>query len=321
MGARRLCHATQRIAPAEVRALTCMFWELARIASPEMLPATLPLPHLNCSRPMPGGKDAEGESMATRRELIEAVGERYRSADRENKGKVLDEFVAITGFHQKHAMRLLRAKPLTTETTRPERRIYDEAVRGALLVLWKASDRLCGKRLQPLIPILIEAMEGHGHLNLDPAIKARLLQMSRATIDRALQSAKGNSQKVRRRGGAGSELRRSVPIRTFSEWGDPAPGYMEADLVSHSGPVAKGSWAWTLTLTDITTGWTESAPLLVREQTLLVEVLKEGRKLMPFPLLGFDSDNDSVFINETARDYCAATEIAFTRCRSYRKND
>lgn len=145
--------------------------------------------------------------------------------------------------------------------------------------------------------------------------------MSSATIDRALQNAKGNGQKVRRRGVAGSELRRSVPIRTFSDWGDAAPGHMEADLVSHSGPVAKGSWAWTLTLTDIATGWTECAPLLVREQTLLVEVLKELRKLMPFPLLGFDSDNDSVFINETVRDYCATTEIAFTRCRPYRKND
>ncbi|MBF5089847.1 transposase family protein [Novosphingobium sp. NBM11] len=260
-------------------------------------------------------------SMATRRELIEAVGARYRSADRASKGKVLDEFVAITGFHRKHAMRLLRAEPLIRETTRPERRIYNEAVRGALLVLWEASDRLCGKRLRPLIPILIEAMEGHGHLDLDPAIKARLLQMSPATIDRILRIAKGNNQKVRRRGVAGSELRRSVPIRTFSDWGDPALGYMEADLVSHSGPVAKGSWAWTLTLTDIATGWTECAPLLVREQTLLVEVLKELRKLMPFPLLGFDSDNDSVFINETVRDYCAATEIAFTRCRPYRKND
>lgn len=218
-------------------------------------------------------------------------------------------------------MRLLRMKPSSRETTRPERRIYDEAVHAALIVLWEASDRLCGKRLRPLIPILIEAMENHGHLDLDPAIKAKLLQMSPATIDRALQNAKGNSQKVRRRGVAGSELRRSVPIRTFSDWGDPAPGHIEADLVSHSGPVAKGSWAWTLTLTDIATGWTECAPLLVREQTLLVEVLKELRKQMPFPLLGFDSDNDSVFINETVRDYCAATEITFTRCRPYRKND
>ncbi len=171
------------------------------------------------------------------------------------------------------------------------------------------------------MPILIESMEVHGHLNLDPAIKAKLLQMSAATIDRALKTVRENSPKARRRGVAATALRRSVPVRTFTDWEDPAPGHMEADLVSHSGPVAKGSWAWTLTLTDIATGWTECAPLLVREQTLLVAVLSEVRKAMPFPLLGFDSDNDSVFINETLRDYCAETGVTFTRCRPYRKND
>jgi hypothetical protein len=164
-------------------------------------------------------------------------------------------------------------------------------------------------------------MENHGHLDLDPAIKAKLLQMIAATIDRALRTVREASPKARRRGVAATALRRSVPVRTFTDWEDPAPGHMEADLVSHSGPVAKGSWAWTLTLTDIATGWTECAPLLVREQTLLVAVLSELRKVMPFPLLGFDSDNDSVFINETLRDYCAATGVAFTRCRPYRKND
>lgn len=260
-------------------------------------------------------------SMATRRELVEAVGERYRAANRSSKCKVLDEFVAVTGFHRKHAMRILRQEAPPRKTDRPERKIYTEAVRTALIVLWEASDRLCGKRLRPLIPILIEAMEGHGHLDLDPGIKTKLLQMSSATIDRALRTTKESSPKPRRRGVAGSELRRSVPIRTFDDWGDPAPGHMEADLVSHSGPIAKGSWTWTLTLTDIATGWTECAPLLVREQTLLVAVLSELRKLMPFPLLGFDSDNDSVFINETVRDYCAATGVTFTRCRPYRKND
>jgi hypothetical protein len=202
--------------------------------------------------------------MATRRELVEAVGERYRSADRASKGKVLDEFVAVTGLHRKHTMRVLRTKAAAREAARPERRIYTEAARTALITLWEASDRLCGKRLRPLMPILIEAVEGHGHLDLEPTIRTKLLQMSAATIDRALRTVKESGLKPRRRGVIGSELRRSIPIRTFGDWGDPAPGHIEADLVSHSGPVAKGSWAWTLTLTDIATGWTECAPLLVR---------------------------------------------------------
>lgn len=261
-------------------------------------------------------------SMATRRELVEAVGERYRAADRASKGRVLDEFVAVTGFHRKHAMRLLGTKqPAEAEGPRVGRRIYGEAVRIALVTLWEASDRLCGKRLRPLIPVLLEAMERHGHLELAPDIKTKLTTMSAATIDRALRDVKAASRVPRRRGVAGTALRRSVPIRTFDDWGDPAPGHIEADLVSHSGPVAKGSFAWTFTLTDIATGWTECAPLLVREQTVLVAVLEELRKLMPFELLGLDTDNDSVFINETVRHYCASSGIAFTRCRPYRKND
>jgi len=260
--------------------------------------------------------------MATRAELIEAIGKRYRSADRESKGRVLDEFVAVTGFHRKHAMRLLRTGgPVTPPGVRLERRIYDEAARTTLIVLWEAADRICGKRLRPLIPILLEAMERYGHLDLAPEVKSQVMKMSAATIDRALRAAKVGGRASRRRGVAGSALRRSVPVRTFDDWGDPAPGHIEADLVSHSGPVAKGSFAWTFTLTDIATGWTECAPLLVREQTVLVAVLDELRKLMPFALLGFDTDNDSVFINETVRDYCAASDIAFTRCRPYRKND
>jgi hypothetical protein len=244
-------------------------------------------------------------SMATRGELVKVVGERYRSADRESKRAILDGFVAVTGFHRKHAMRLLRSKEFAAgDSLRGKRRIYDEAARTALVVLWEAADRLCGKRLRPLIPILLEAMERHGHLNMAPDVKTKLTTMSAATIDRALRDAKASSRGPRRRGVAGTELRRSIPIRTFDDWGDPAPGHIEADLVSHSGPVAKGSFAWTFTLTDLATGWTECAPLLVREQAVLVAVLDEVRKLMPFPLLGFDTDNDSVFINETVRDYC-----------------
>jgi hypothetical protein len=110
-------------------------------------------------------------------------------------------------------------------------------------------------------------------------------------------------------------------VRTFSDWGDPPPGFVEADLVAHSGPSASGAFVQTLVLTDIATGWTECAPLLLREQTLLVGVLGELRSLLPFPLLGLDTDNDTVFMNETLRDYCRDAGIELTRCRPYRKND
>jgi hypothetical protein len=195
-------------------------------------------------------------------------------------------------------------------------------VREALIVLWEASDRVCGKRLRPLLPVLLEAMERHGHLQLAPEMRTGVLAMSAATIDRALREVKERaSGRKRRRTPPSAAVRRSVPVRTFADWQDPAPGFVEADLVAHSGPTTRGSFVQTLVLTDIATGWTECAPLLVREQALLTEVLDEVRKLLPIPLLGFDTDNDTVFLNATVRDYCRSAGVAFTRCRPYRKND
>ncbi len=261
--------------------------------------------------------------MAARDELVAAVAERYARGDRGERGRILDEFAAVTGYHRKHAMRLLRAGQVNRRRgPRPGRRIYDEAVREALIVVWEASDRICSKRLQPLLPLLVEAMERHGPVQLAPEVRTRLLAMSAATIDRALGDVRRQAgTATRRRSAPSAAIKRSVPVRTFDDWDDPPPGFVEADLVAHSGPVTRGSFVQTLVLTDIATGWTECAPLLVREQRLLTEVLGELRTLLPFPLLGLDTDNDSVFMNETVRDYCQQVGIEFTRCRPYRKND
>ena len=262
-------------------------------------------------------------SMATRDELVVALAGRYATGNRMERGRLLDEFVALSGLHRKHAMRLLRAgQPGHRAGPRPGRRLYNEAVREALIVIWEASDRVCGKRLRPLVPILVEAMERHGHIQLEPEVRAGLEAMSAATIDRALRKVRepGGGRK-RRNAPPSAAIRRSVPVRTFDGWDDPAPGFVEADLVAHGGPSAKGSFVQTLTLTDIATGWTECAPLLFREQKLLTEVLSAVRKRMPFALLGFDTDNDSVFMNETVKSYCDEAGLVFTRCRPYRKND
>jgi len=219
-------------------------------------------------------------------------------------------------------MRLVRCDPDGSQTAgrRNRSRIYQDVERDALIPLWEAADRVCGKRLKALLPILIEAMERHGHIDLAPEIRAKLLSMSAATIDRALRCVREQSGRQRRRSIA-SALRRSIPVRTSADWGDPAPGFVEADLVAHGGPSARGSFVHTFVLTDIATGWTECAPRLVREQKLLSTVLTELRKQLPFPLRGLDTDNDSVFMNETLKVYCEEAGIVFTRCRPYRKND
>ena len=181
--------------------------------------------------------------MAARDELVAAVADRYAQGDRGERGRILDEFAAVTGYHRKHAMRLLRAGQVNRRCgPRPGRRVYDDAVREALIVVWEASDRICGKRLRPLLPILLEAMERHGHLHPVPEVRTRLLAMSAATIDRALRDIRRQAGKAtRRRSAPSAAVRRSVPVRTFADWDDPPPGFVEADLVAHSGPVARAA--------------------------------------------------------------------------------
>src|ERR1700712_273611 len=208
-------------------------------------------------------------SMATRDELLAALAARDRGSGREGETGLLDEFASVTGLHRKHAMRLLRAGPSgQAPASRPGRRVYDEAVREALIVLWEASDRVCGKRLKAMIPTLLPAMERHGHFDLVPKIRAALLAISAATIDRALAPQRERSGSGTRRRRSPSALRQSIPVRPFSGRNDPPPGFIEVDLVAHSGPVASGAFLQTLVLTDIATGWTECAPLLFREPKL-----------------------------------------------------
>ena len=217
-------------------------------------------------------------STAARDELVTALARRYAVCTRAEKTRILDEFEAVTGFHRKHAMRVLRADATRRHAEgRVGRRIYDDAVRDALVVLREASDRICGKRLKALMPTLVEAMERHGHLKLGPEIRTGLLAMSAATVDRSLRKVREQAGgRRRRRTAPPSSVRGSIPVRTFSDWDDPAPGFAEADRVAHRGPVTRGSLVQTLVVTDIATGWIECAPVPYREQTLLREVLTRG---------------------------------------------
>ena len=254
---------------------------------------------------------------------MRVVTERYQRASKRDRRRILDQFVAITGYHRKHSIRLLNS---TAELVAPRRttrfRVYDEAVRKALIVLWEASDRICGKRLKALLPTLVPALERHGHLRLDGAIRDKLLSASAATIDRLLADMRAVVRgSTRSKPRAKTAVQRKVPIRTFGDWKEPRPGYVEADLVSHCGQDPGGSYAHTLVLTDVCSGWTECMALAVREGTLIVDAIERLRTSMPFPLLGVDTDNGSEFLNETLLAYCEKHGIEFTRSRPYRKND
>lgn len=262
--------------------------------------------------------------MATRQELILTVGRRYREASRGQRGDILDEFTKITGYHRKHAIRVLsKASPPPENASKTRPRIYDDVVIDVLILLWEASDRLCGKRLKALIPSLLGAMERHGHLDLDACVKDKLLTMSAASIDRALKPTRSKiSAFGKRRQGSGNTFKRQIPVRTFSDWNDPAPGFMEVDLVEHCGGVKQdGNFVHSLVMTDIASGWTECLSMQVRNQLLVVEGIAKAQSVLPFSIVGIDTDNGSEFINEVVFTYCKGMGYEQTRSRPYRKND
>ena len=264
-----------------------------------------------------------------KQELLATIRDRYRASSKREKSLILDEFIAVTGHHRKHGIRLLgqsgNDRRAAAGGKKGPTQLRRCRCRQALIVVWEAADRICGKRLKAALPHLVEFMERHGHLDLDPRVRQRLLAASAATLDRLLQPIRTPaSRRLRRR--RNQSPGRNIPVRTFADWNAPPPGFLEIDLVVHHGGSLWGSMIHSLVATDICTGWTEAVPLLAREQSLVVAGLEAIGRQLPFPVKGIDSDNDSVFINETLTNetltqYCAERGIEFTRSRPYRKND
>src|ERR1022692_966159 len=260
-------------------------------------------------------------SKTARKEIVQALRVRYGRATKFEKGLILGEFTAVSGYHRKHAIRLLSSlMKVPVKTVMASRRVYDEAVKAALTIIWEAADRICGKRLKAAIPNLIRAMEKHGHLHLDPAIRKLVLAVSAATIDRLLTPVRKGAG-ARRRRHAKKRVSRAIPIKAFSDWKDPAPGFLEIDFVVHGGGSMAGKYLHSLVVTDVCSGWVEAVALLAREQNLVIAGLDRIREQLPVVALGIDSDNDGAFINDTLATYCQKQAITFTRSRPHHSND
>jgi hypothetical protein len=263
-------------------------------------------------------------SFQARRELLARVAGRYREADRAQKSTILDEFVAATGYARKYALRLL-SQPVAPPPLRrpcPRPRVYGPEVQEALAAAWAAANFICAKRLVPFLPQLVDALERHGHLVLTDEVRGQLMAISPATVDRILRPLRQtDNPRGHTTTKAGGLLKHQVPVRTFADWEEQRPGFMEADLVAHCGTSPHGVFLNTLVLTDIATGWTECVPLLYRCQEEVLLGLGRARRLLPFALLGLDTDNGSEFLNAQLLAYCRQEEITFTRGRAYKKND
>ena len=271
-------------------------------------------------------------TMKERQSVIAVMQERYRKARKKLKRQILDECCQLTGYNRAYASHLLRHyKPAlkrkekarspspSKKTTAP---YYDEKVKRELVRIWMIMDCVCGKRLQPILSEIIPRLEKHREIKLSREVREKLLKVSSATIDRLLAEEKKTlSAGSRSHTKPGTLLKSQIPIRTFSEWDDARPGFVEIDLVAHDGGDAQGEYLHTLDVTDVCTAWTETMGVRNKSQVAVFEALIEIREQLPFDLLGIDSDNGGEFINNHLLRYCLKEQITFTRARNYRKND
>jgi hypothetical protein len=262
-------------------------------------------------------------SKKSKSELIETNRAGYLKASRKEKQEKLDFLVESTGYNRKYLIRKLRHPRRSKSLKGPGRKQkYGGQVIVVLEKLWEWSGRICGKRLKPYLPELIQKAEKFGHLQLTDEIRKQLLSMSAATIDRRLHSARFKTPgKGLCTTKPGALLKSQIPVRIFTPWDEEVPGFMEADLVAHCNDNVAGAYHYTLTVTDIATGWTECIAIPGKTQKAVNQAISEIRSRLPFPLLGVDSDNGAEFINDLFFRYCQSNHISFTRCRPYKKND
>ena len=262
----------------------------------------------------------------TRRSIVEyteAVRERYLRSTKKVKTRILDEFVAATGLHRKAAIRLLNGGSKPSGKKRSGRpKLYGLESMAALKVAWEATDRLCSKRFHPFVPEMVGILKRNGELDVTEEAEGQLYRMSPSTIDRILRRWRGDGV---RRGLSttkpGTLLKHSIPIRTFKEWNENKPGFLEADLVAHCGDSVEGFYLTTLSTVDVATGWCEPVAVWGKGQERVKGAVYDVRKRLPMPMLGLDSDNGSEFINQSLYEYCQRNGITFTRSRPYKKND
>jgi hypothetical protein len=275
-------------------------------------------------------------TMKERRSVTAVVAKRYQKATKKGKGTILGEYTQLTGYNRCYVAFLLRnhgrrmrisnntvlVGECRKKVKRTRDRTYDDEVVRVLKKIWLIMGFICGKRLKPELKEVIPILERYKEIELDKTIREKLLRISAATIDRVLAvERKKRSLRQRSRTKPGTLLKHQIPIRTFSEWDEQRPGFVEIDLVGHEGGDPSGEYIQTLDMTDVCTGWTETQAVKNKAQVWVFEALKEIRRRLPFKLSGIDSDNGSEFINSHLYCYCEEERVTFTRARAYRKND
>lgn len=268
-------------------------------------------------------------NMHTKHELTKGILERYLKASREQKTKILDEFCATTKYDRKYAIAKLRKLQLTPHPkdsiagkhTRHRKRRYDSYVEAVVFQIYEVLGGIGARRIHPQLRTILEKGVAFGHIKTDPMTEAKVVSMSKSTLDRMVtQIRRRNSIKGISTTRPGILLKTEIPLRV-GVWEETDPGFSEIDLVAHCGDNASGMFISTLNCTDIATQWFEAEPVMGKAQERIIEGLELIEARLPYVLGGIDSDNGSEFINRQLYEYCLKKDIVFTRSRPYKKND
>lgn len=260
-------------------------------------------------------------SLSARRELLEHYRKDYSSASRSEKSKILTAVCESTGWNRKYAIGEMKGDPRVRKRTKRKRKsVYGPNEEAALVKVWKLSGFLASKRLAPFLPEFLDTLQRHDELTLPKLVDERLRKISASSIDRLLRRHRSSQPRSASFTKSGP-LKRQVAMRRGTDWDDAKPGYCEVDTVAHSGGDMSGEFYWTLSLTDVSTGWYEGAALRSKSQSETLRHIQSIRARLPFQLLGIDSDNGGEFINYHLLKFCQDEKIVFTRCRPYVKND
>ena len=266
--------------------------------------------------------------MGQRKAVLVSQVKAWPKATKAEKTAILDHLVAVNGWHRDHARKMLRRAVAGHDPNRPRAQRdpvyrYDPAVIDALVTCWVVLDGPTGKRLHPALPDLTTALIAHGELHCTPDTLAALLRMSPATIDRRLKPHRTGliATKGRSMTKPGSLLKASIPMKTWHEWNETVPGFLQIDLVAHEGGDNNGAFHYTLDATDIATGWTEAISVRSKGERIVAAGLTDLILRFPFGINGIHSDNGGEFINHHLAKWCDARRITLTRGRAHHSND